>query len=226
MKRISAILLAIVAISFASSAQNHYSSRFYIGAKAGTTMSKMDFAPTVKQSMVNGFMGGVSFRYSEEKHFGVIAELNIEQRGWKEDFEGAPLSYQRKLTYLQLPLMTHIFFGNKSFKGFFNLGPEFGYMIGENISADFDYTRPLEHPEFPDNRMTEQMSMEISNKFDYGIALGVGMEFIAKRRHSFMLEGRFYYGLGNIYPDSKSDTFSASRGISIQLSLGYMFRIK
>ena len=226
MKRISAILLAIIAISFTSSAQSHYSSRFYIGAKAGTTMSKMDFAPTVKQSMVNGFMGGISFRYSEEKHFGVIAELNIEQRGWKENFEGAPLNYQRKLTYLQLPLMTHIFFGNKSFKGFFNLGPEFGYMIGENISADFDYTRPLEHPEFPDNRMTEQMSMEISNKFDYGIALGVGMEFIAKRRHSFMLEGRFYYGLGNIYPDSKSDTFSASRGISIQISLGYMFRIK
>lgn len=226
MKRIATILTYIIAISLSLSAQNHYSSRFYIGAKTGMTMSRMDFAPNVKQSMVNGFMGGVTFKYSEEKNFGVIAELNIHQRGWKENFEGAPFNYERKLTYIQLPLLTHIYFGGRSFKGFFNLGPEFGYMISDNISSDFDYTQPLAQVGFPSDRMTEQMSKEISNKFDYGISLGVGMEFIAKRRHSVTLEGRFYYGLGNIYPDSKSDTFSASRSMSIQVALGYMFRIK
>ncbi len=226
MKRIATILICFIAISLSLSAQNHYSSRFYVGAKTGVTLSRMDFAPNIKQSMINGFMGGVTFRYSEEKNFGVIAELNIHQRGWKENFEGAPFSYERKFTYIQLPLLTHIFFGGRSFKGFFNLGPEFGYMIGDNISSNFDYTQPLAHAEFPTNRTTEQMSKEISNKFDYGITLGVGMEFIAKRRHSFTLEGRFYYGLGNIYPDNKGNTFSASRAMSIQAALGYMFRIK
>ncbi len=226
MKRFSFIITILLLASLHLSAQRHYSPRLYIGAKAGATMSRMDFAPTVKQSMTSGLIGGITFRYAEEKHFGVIAELNIEQRGWKEDFEGAPFNYERTLTYLQLPLMTHIFFGSQKVKGFVNLGPEFGYMLSNSISADFDYTNPLEQPEFPDNRMTEQMSMEISNKIDYGIALGIGMEYFASRRHSLTLEGRFYYGLGNIYPDSKSDTFSASRGLSLQFSLGYMFRIK
>jgi hypothetical protein len=52
------------------------------------------------------------------------------------------------------------------------------------------------------------------------------MELITKKRHSITLEARYYYGLGNIYPSSKKDTFSASRGSSIQLTLGYLFRLK
>lgn len=68
--------------------------------------------------------------------------------------------------------------------------------------------------------------MEIERKFDYGIAAGAGMEFIVKRKHSLQLEGRFYYGLGNIFNDSKRDFFSASRGMSIEITLGYMIRVK
>ena len=52
------------------------------------------------------------------------------------------------------------------------------------------------------------------------------MEFIVKRRHSFMLEGRYYFGLGNIYKDSKRDFFSASRNQSIEVTLKYMFRVR
>lgn len=226
MKRITLIIAAIFIATLTLSAQRHYSPNIAIGVKAGATMSRMDFAPTVKQSMVNGFMGGVSFRYKEEKHFGVIAEFNIEQRGWKEDFEGAPFAYERKLTYLQVPLLTHIYFGGRKVKGFVNLGPEFGYMLSNSITSDFDYNNPLSYSDFPNNRMTEQMSMEIENKFDYGISLGMGIEWSMSRKHSFQLEGRFYYGLGNIYNDSKSDPFSASRNMSIQITLGYLLRVK
>ena len=41
-----------------------------------------------------------------------------------------------------------------------------------------------------------------------------------------MLEGRFYYGLGNIFHSAKKDVFSASRGMSIELTLGYMIRVR
>ena len=66
----------------------------------------------------------------------------------------------------------------------------------------------------------------MKNKFDYGILAGVGVELILKKKHSIMLEGRYYYGLGNIFPAKKKDEFSASRNTTIEISLGYMFRVK
>lgn len=223
-----AILLASVLLSpVAMLSQTHYVAHVHIGGHAGMTLSEMSFSPSVKQSFVSGATAGVSFRYAEERHVGLLAELNISQRGWKEDFEGDPFSYSRRLTYIELPVMTHIFFGGRNVKGFINLGPEFGLMVSDKITADFDYKNPASVPGFPTaNRSYEQMGTDIKNKFDYGITAGAGVEFVIKRRHSILLEGRYYYGLGNIFPSSKKDTFSASRGTSIMITLGYMFRIK
>lgn len=215
------------AATTAADAQRYYSPNVSIGGKAGVTLSQMSFSPGIRQSMLMGGMAGVMFRYTEERNFGLIAELNIEQRGWKENFEELPFQYQRTLTYIQLPLLTHIYFGSRRVKGFVNLGPEIGYMIASGTKANFDYANPSTVEGFPmHNRMTEQMNTEVKNKFDYGISAGIGMEVFMNRRNSILLEGRFYYGLGNIFPASKADTFAASRSMSIMVNLGYMFRIK
>lgn len=221
------LLLTIIAGILSAKAQTHYIPHVWLGGHAGMTMSEMSFSPSVRQAMVSGFTAGLAFKYAEERHVGLLAELNISQRGWKEDFEESPFNYSRRLTYVELPVMTHIFFGSSKFKGFVNLGPVVGYMMSDGITADFDYEHPELIPGFPlSNRSTEQMSMEIKNKFDYGITAGAGCEFIIKQRHAISLEARYYFGLGNIYPASKKDTFSASRGTSILVTLGYMFRIK
>ena len=130
---------SMIALSSGSaSAQAHYNSKFSIGGHAGVTMSKMSFTPSVKESMVMGQMVGLQLRYWEERNFGLIVEINYEQRGWKEDFEEYPFSFERKLNYIQIPLLTNIFFGGRHVNGFFNLGPEFGYMIGTSYSSNFD----------------------------------------------------------------------------------------
>ena len=221
-------ILFIITLLFAAtvSAQRYYTPKIFVGGKAGSTFSQMSFSPDVKQSMLMGYMAGVSVKYTEENYFGLIAEFNIEQRGWQEDFEEVPFSYKRHLTYFQIPLLTHIYFGNDNIKGFVNLGPEIGFLIGDKITADFDYKNPSSVPNFPANRMTEQLYTDVKNKFDYGISGGIGLEYIIKKRHSIILEGRYYFGLGSIYPDKKKDTFSASRGTSILISLGYMYRFK
>ena len=218
------ILLAIPAIPL--SAQRHYIPHVHVGVHGGVSMSRQSFYPSIKESMLNGLQFGFSFRYAEERHVGLLAELNIEQRGWKENFEEAPFSFHRRLTYIELPVMTHIFFGSRTVKGFFNLGPEVGYMIGDKATADFPYMELPNVPDFPSNRRYEQMQMDISSRFDYGITAGAGVEFIIRRRHSITLEGRYYYGLGNIFPCARKDIFSASRGSSIQITLGYLFRLK
>ena len=227
MKRLTSIIAILITATVSLYAQKHYESHIHVGFHGGATMSTMSFSPSVKQKMLQGITAGISARYAEERHVGLLGELNISQRGWQEKFEESPLQYSRTLTYVELPIMTHIFFGSRTFKGFINLGPQICYMLGSSIDSNFDYEHPDQVADFPaGNRMTEQMSMEIKNKFDYGICAGVGIEGIIRRRHSVMLEGRMYYGLGNIFSATKKDTFSASRGISIAVTLGYMFRLK
>lgn len=211
-------------------AQREYSPDFSMGVKGGATLSRMSFSPEVHQKMAQGFTGGIMARYREEKLFGLIAELNITQRGWKEDFardEAPEFSYERRLTYIQLPLLTHIYFGPKKVNFFVNLGPEFGLMLGDKIDANFDYHNIGSINGFPQGyRINRQLDMEVENRFDYGIAGGAGVEFYINKRNSIMLEGRYYFGLGNIFHATKRDYFSASRGSSIEITLGYMFRIR
>lgn len=226
LKSIFSALVLLTSASIAS-AQRQYEPHFSIGGKAGMTLSNVAFTPTIEQSMNTGITAGIIARYTEENHFGLIGELKIEQRGWKEKFEETNFQYNRTLTYLQLPILTHVYFGSDKFKGFLNLGPSVGYMISSKTSANFDYMNPGEVAGFPiDNRHVNQMAMEVKNKFDYGILAGLGVEFIIKKKHSVMLEGRYYYGLGNIFPAKKKDEFSASRGTSIEITLGYLFHIK
>ncbi len=226
MKRLPLIMLLVLA-SLTAIAETHYKPHISIGAHAGMDMSKVTFSPSVKEGWQQGMTMGVSVRYAEEKLVGIVAELNIAQRGWKEDFEESPLEYSRSLTYISLPIMSHIYFGPKRFKFFFNLGPEFSYMISESMSHNFDISNPEADENWPEKaRMTDQLTMDIKNKFDYGICASFGCEWWAKPRHSVYFEARYYFGLGNIFPATKADTFGASRNMSLSVTLGYNFRLK
>lgn len=226
LKALVCVLLLSIGVGSAFG-QTHYKPHISVGFKGGMTMSEMSFSPSVKQSFTNGTTGAVTFRYVEEKLFGLIAEFGWSQRGWKEKFEESPCRYSRAITYMHLPLLTHIYFGSPRFKCFFNLGPEFAYRIGDKITANFDYRDPYNAEGFPTKaRMTEQLAMDVKNKFDYGIVGGFGIEFYITPRNSVTLEGRYYFGLGNIFPAAKADTFSASRNTSIEITLGYNFRLK
>ena len=224
MKRIVFLLLMMPLLL---EAQTHYESTIHVGGKAGTTLSKVNFNPSVKQTMVPGFTAGAMFRYVEEKNFGLVAELNIAQRGWKEVYDGTDYSYSHTFTYLELPIMTHIFFGNEHVKGFFNLGPELNVMLGDGVSSNYDYKNAAGMDYFNQNaRHIEQLTMKVKNKLDYGICAGAGMELNLNAKQSLLLEGRFYYGLTDVFPNHKTDIFSSSNSMTISLSLGYFYRLK
>lgn len=225
MRRIAVILMALSALL--TIAQTHYEGIIAIGGKAGATFSKVNFNPSVQQSMASGMTAGVMVRYIEEKNFGLIGELNVTQRGWNEAFDDADYSYSHSFTYLELPIMTHIYFGNNRVKGFFNLGPELNVMIADGISSNFEYQNAADTDYFIQNsRRIEQMTMELDNKLDYGICAGAGMEFNIMPKHSLLLEGRFYYGLTDAFSNHKTDIFSGSNSMTVSVTLGYFYRLK
>lgn len=207
-------------------AQTHYSSNVAIGVKGGMDFSEVFFNPNVRQKVALGMTGGIMFRYVEEDHFGLIAELNFAQRGWSENFEDAPYRYTRTTNYIELPLLAHIFFGRRG-RFFFNAGPQVGMFLGDHVSANFNPKDMATLPDFPyNNRMNEQMLLKVTQKMDYGISAGLGGEFNINKRNSLSLEARFYFGLGNIFPSKRTDTYSASNQWSIAATIGYLLRIK
>lgn len=219
------LILLISLFSVGASAQTHYQPNISIGVKGGIDFTQMFFNPSVKQGFLLGGVAGLSFRYMEEKHFGVIAELNFEQRGWQENFEEYPFSYKRTLNYIQIPVLAHIYFGNEKARFFVNAGPEIGFLIGESTSTNFDVNN-IASLDFPPNRQTSQYFMKAQNKVDYGISGGLGAEIFINKKNSFSLEGRFYYGLGNVFKSDRIEPFNASNSMSIMVTLGYWFRLK
>lgn len=226
MKKLILILIGMVAGISAMKAQSHFDSRVWIGARGGVTLSEVMFKPAVTEKFGLGKTAGLMFRYSEENHFGLIAEVNFVQRGWAENFEELPYSYQRTLDYIEVPVMSHIYFGRRG-KFFFNAGPEVACYLGDHIKSNFDIYDTTDLPDFHSkSRRTEQLTMGVSQKLDFGIVAGLGGEFSINPRHSLSVEARLFYGIGNVMPSGRQDTFSTSNQLSIAVTAGYWFRVK
>ncbi len=226
MKRFSFFIVALLSALMSGWAQTHFDSRVDLGVRGGLTMSTVMFNPSVTSKLGMGYTGGVTFRYTEENHFGLIAEVNLVQRGWAEKFEDLPYNYQRTLNYIEVPVMSHIYFGKRG-KFFFNAGPEIAYYLGDHIKSNFDYYNTDALEGFHDkNRRDDQLTMKVSQKLDFGIVAGLGGEFSINRRNSVAVEARVYYGIGNVMPSGRQDTFSVSNQLSFALTAGYWFRIK
>ena len=206
--RITVLALCLVA-TISLFAQKPYPKEHSFGITGGVDLSKMNFTPSIPQDMKMGYTMGVTWRYVEEKFFGVQAELHLTQRGWKDKLENYPeLYYDRTLNYIEIPVLSHIFFGNNRVKGFVNLGPKIAYYIGGKTHTNI--TNQLDDTSY----RTDHYYEEIKHKFDYGITAGGGIE-LRFGRQSFLVEGRYYFGLGDIFPNEKKDVFEASSNQSI-----------
>ncbi len=231
------ILLPLVA----KAQVGEYRTDFAVGVNGGYILSNVGFTPDVPQGMLGGMTAGVTFRYTCEKYFksicAIVAEVNIAQVGWKEDISGLEnqplyyegsseaLHYERKMTYLQIPLLARLGWGRerKGLQGFFQIGPQFGIFLNESTSTNL--VAGQQPTETRSSNIVAQESMPVEKKFDYGIAGGAGIEFSVPKVGHFMLEGRYYYGLGNIYGNTKSDYFGKSNFGQIVIKATYLFDI-
>ena len=236
---ISAIL-TIVPVAMTAQIGEHRND-LAIGFNGGLNMSSVSFTPKVSQAKLNGITGGLSVRYVCEKYFSTVCslygEINYSQMGWKEDIvdvndmpvintaTGLPEEYSRTVNYIQVPLMAHLAWGReqKGFAFFVNLGPQFGIYMSESTKTNFDFSDRNAADRV--NPVCAQDTMAVENKFDYGIAAGAGIEFSHPKVGHFLVEGRYYYGLGNIYGDSKRDYFGSSNFGTITVKLAYLFDI-
>lgn len=234
-------LFLILCVGTAKAQVGEYRSELAFGAGGGIVMSTVGFMPEVPQQQHKGFIGGLAVRYTSEKYFSsicaVVAELNYAQVGWKEELltpqdepvintvTGLPEEYQRNINYLQIPVFARLGWGRerKGLQAFVQAGPQVGIYLSENTKSNFSFdSRNKEKRTSP---VVAQDTMAVERKFDYGIAAGVGVEYSHPRLGHLILEGRYYYGLGDIYGNSKRDYFGRSNLGTIVLKLTYLFDI-
>lgn len=215
----------VIFISFLSMtqvrAQQYFQPELTVGGFAGVTLSQVSFSPKIKENYLTGYTAGVKLRYISEKHLGFLIEPNYSLYGWSENFKEYVFTqeenyeYSRKLHYFELPFMTHVYFGNKQ-RFFFNLGPIVRILLSDKENINFN---PESIPQ--DHYGQGAYGNSIDKKFDYGIGVGLGMELRTKKGY-FMLEGRYYYGLGDIFGNHKKDFYAKSANQNISITLSYL----
>ncbi len=203
------------------SAQDSFDRELSIGANGGLTFSSMRFTPNIRQKSLMQFEGGLSTRFISENHFGIQVELNYSQRGWEEYNPDVPEhQYSRGLNYLELPLLTHIYFDTgKHLRLVFNLGPQLGYLLNESVLI------PLSQEERTalGEEIPEYYDQSAQRRFDWGICGGGGLE-LRTTAGSFVLEGRYYFGLSDIFNNGKADYFASSANQVIGVKLTYFYK--
>ena len=235
------LILSLVLVPFVTirSQIGEHRNDFTLGVNGGYILSNVSFNPKVPQGYHGGATGGLSMRYVCEKYFktiaSVYAEINYSKLGWKEDIldrqnqpvingvTGLAENYSRTINYIQIPIFAHLAWG-REYKGlnfFVNLGPQFGLYLNEKTKTNFNINECNTTDRV--SSVVAQDTMAVENKFDYGIAVGAGIEYSLPHVGHFLIEARYYYGLGNIYGDTKRDYFGSSNYGNIVLKAAYLF---
>ncbi|MGI6571996.1 MAG: porin family protein [Fermentimonas sp.] len=230
MKRFSLFLICTALGGMLFAQKQTFPTELYIGGGAGGVAANVSFVPSIPQTLLYSYQGGIAAKYVTEKHLGLITEVNLTRKGWREEFEAEKeFAYERTLTYIDVPFMTHVYFGNKT-RFVFNAGPQISVLIGENVQmnqalSDNVEARKAADPNAPIGVQYGPMSE--MKRVDYGLIGGAGLE-LRTAIGVFNLEGRYYFGLGDIFTSRRSDNayFTRSAHRVIMAKLTYYIQVK
>ncbi|MDW7690967.1 porin family protein [Flammeovirgaceae bacterium SG7u.111] len=193
--------------------------QFSIGLKGGYNFSSVTFEPDISTEFRTGYTGGLVFRNSIKPNVGLIAEINYTQKGWTELFPRTDILDARRAyfeyDYIEVPFMTHIYFGGGFAKVILNLGPHFSYLLSQNSYAELA----------PGDEITYNYTEENTIKFEYGISIGAGLRFNLGKAGDLHVEFRAAQGLNNILDREQPDTPIGSQNLAMGAQVTYFINI-
>jgi hypothetical protein len=235
------IFTTVLSINHLQAQRVQPQSEFYVGVSGGALMSKVDFMPRISQDIRLGFQGGIAAKFISEffnegggARAGVIGELNFQQRGWIESFNDEQtelgFSYSRALNYISIPFMTHVNAGRGNIRFIFNAGPQVSILLSDsqNMSqalANEIAGQQAAHPGAPIG--VQYQSFDHLKRIDYGIVGGLGVQ-LKTGLGDFDLEGRYNFGLADVFESRRSQNayFSRSAHRITEVKLTYYISIK
>ena len=194
--------------------------RLMIGATGGMNLSNVLFQPTLQEELKPGFDAGLVLRYDIVPFAGIWLEADFSSRGWTEVSDNHPgYRYTRTLNFVHVPVMTHFMIGSGPFKVTVDAGSHFGYYLGEKST--------LTEPDDPAGGLpfTGHHETAVQKPFFWGIGGGIGAEYHFGGHFVAGLRGSYVYGFGDLFNNTRSDTFvkSSEQIISAKIYLLYGF---
>ncbi len=230
MRRLSLILIACIVAIKTMAQVGELRDNVSIGFNGGYNLSSVDFSPTIKQGLQPGYTGGATLRYTTEKYFALICaaqlEVNFAQRGWNETIDdGSDNTYRRTTNYIEIPFFAHLGWGkeDRGFQFFINAGPQIGLFLSDEEFYGFTQEKPWDPSNRPNNQ-TAQYGKKVENTLEYGIAGGAGIE-LKTGIGNFIVEGRYFFGLSDMFGNSKADPFGRSANTTITAKITYLVDI-
>ncbi len=197
-------LVAVLALTALMTATNASAQRFYLGLKAGVSMSDLDVDEIDDTSMLTGFMGGGLLGYDVSEQFGFRLEALYVNKGAELTQPTGPVDYN--YDFIEVPLLFVLHMTPQSAAVFdIFAGPSLAF----NISAETD-----------DGSATVDISDQ-TESFELGAAVGVGIEY---KLTSMSILGDARYSLGATDLADVDDAFgedveAKSRGFGFMAGL-------
>lgn len=219
--KVACLVLLFLSLNFTVKAQERIPREIHLGVVGGSNISAYTFHPIIPQRYTGSYTFGVAARYIEEQYFGLQAELLLTERGFADQWEPNEEDwlFERKLLYVELPVMAHVYFNlGKRNQVAIDLGPKLAWFVSDRTNSNLPENYGQSGTSMGNQYMHHELPIE--KKFDYGLQFGLGYEFKISKILSAQLTGRYYFGLGNLWADSKADYFEQSSNNSFQISLG------
>ena len=143
---------------------------------------------------------GVMGQYDVNDWLGVRAELNMTEKNHRlrRSRDQRTMDYKVYNSYLQLPLMASLGFGGRRVRGFCNVGVYGGYWLYSRMRG-FDVNVFSGRTYFFKQRI--DFNDERDQRWDFGLAGGLGVEWRFARHWGAQVEGRCYYSTTSTQKD-------------------------
>ena len=201
------ILLLLLALPILVLSQNKKKKGFYkwdVGINGGINFSNplinSDPGNSIDSSLndinFRGNLYGLTLIYHVNRFLAIKGEFDIENRGWKNDFNVSDdinvpdfREVTQVLDYFDIPLFMHLGFGKK-FKVDLNFGPYFGFKIKDEVYSINENGEQIEGDD-----VRGMIELQEFKNFDLGLVYGIGFDYYFHERISIGFDSLYERGM-------------------------------
>ncbi len=239
MKKVTIVVIALLMANLGFSQTS-------IGLKAGFTssgLSNLEDSEFAEYKRGTGILVGLIGEFGVNENLSVVAELNLQQKGYKTntefEFLGIKTESEAKLIFngIEVPVLLRFTTG-ENFKFYGNVGPYLGYAMGGKIKSEVSFAGETESGEGkikfgdePGNYMGDDLYFDDSfNRLDLGVYVGAGIQKDLGSG-ALIVDARFGLSLTDsnntdeIYPNGKPDGYDPNKFNNFTISVGYMISL-
>ena len=201
------ILLLLLALPILVLSQNKKKKGFYkwdVGINGGINFNNplinSDPGNSIDSSLndinFRGNLYGLTLIYHVNRFVAIKGEFDIENRGWKNDFNVSDdinfpdfREVTQVLDYFDIPLFMHLGFGKK-FKVDLNFGPYFGFKIKDEVYSINENGEQIEGDD-----VRGMIELQEFKNFDFGLVYGIGFDYYFHERISIGFDALYERGM-------------------------------